>query len=103
MLYAPTISNKLISGVPSAIDGTLGNLDLIPIFFAKSITGLGPTLSINLALIVLIEFAKAFFKVLVLPYLSPEFFGHHDSTFPCLKGSIQYNASGSKSHGDSLN
>ena len=43
---------------------------------------LGPILSINLAVTVFIEFARAFFRVLVFPYLSPEFLGHHFSILP---------------------
>ena len=46
-------------------------------------------LSISLAVTVFIEFANAFFKVLVLPYLSPEFLGHHFSGLPNLFFSIQ--------------
>ena len=83
-----------MSGEPKAIDGTLGKYDFIPIFLAKLTTGWGPTLSINLALIVLTELAKAFFNVLIFPYLSPEFLGHQGSTLPCLNGSIQNKASG---------
>ena len=98
--YAATISYTLKSGVPSAIEGTGGIRCSIPIFFASLTIGLGPILSINLAVIVLTEFAKAFFKVLVLPYLSPEFFGHHCSTFPNLFFSIQNWLSGNVSQGE---
>src|SRR5210317_1259484 len=91
-----------MSGVPSAIEGTAGMFEVIPIFRAKLITGRGPTKSIIRALTVLTEFAKAFFKVRVCPYLSPEFFGHQASIFPCFIGSIQYKASGSESQGESL-
>ena len=65
MLYAPTISKRLISGVPSAIEGTAGSLDVIPIFRARLMTGTGPTRSIRRALTVLTELAKAFFNVRV--------------------------------------
>ena len=70
---------------------------------ANLTTVLGPILSINLAVTVFTEFARAFFKVLVLPYLSPEFFGHHCSTFPNLFFSIQNWLSGNESHGDNFN
>ena len=43
VLYAPTISYRLRSGVPRAIDGTSGKYELIPIFFIKATTGFGPT------------------------------------------------------------
>ncbi len=92
-----------MSGVPKAIEGTAGISEVIPIFRAKFITGRGPTKSIKRALTVFTEFAKAFFNVRVLPYLSPEFFGHQASIFPCFIGSIQYNASGSESQGESFN
>ena len=72
----------------------------IPMFFASLTTGLGPILSINLAVMVLIEFANAFFNVLVLPYLSPEFLGHHCSIFPNLFFSIQNWLSGNVSQGE---
>ena len=82
--YAPTISYTLKSGVPNAIAGTLGMLELTPKFRAKLATGLGPTLSISWALIVFFEFAKALLKVLIPPYLSLELVGHHGSGFPYL-------------------
>ena len=87
--YAATISYTLRSGVPRAMDGTGSILCSIPKSLANLTTVLGPILSINLAVTVFTEFAKAFFKVLVLPYLSPEFFGHHCPTFPNLFFSIQ--------------
>ena len=62
-----------------------------------------PILSINLAVTVLTEFANAFFKVLIWPYLLPEFLGHHASTLPCFRGSIQNKASGKISQGESRN
>ena len=73
-----------MSGVPKAMEGTFGIKELIPVFFTKSTTGRGPTISIILALIVFTELAKAFFNVRVRPYRSPEFFGHHGSIFPCF-------------------
>ena len=91
-----------MSGVPSAIEGTAGRYDEIPIFRARFITGRGPTKSINRALTVFTEFAKAFLSVLVFPYLFPEFFGHQASIFPCFIGSIQKRASGRESQGDSF-
>ena len=78
-----------MSGVPKAIEGTFGKREVTPVFLTRSITGLGPTISIILALTVLTEFAKAFFSVLILPYLSPEFLGHHGSIFPCFIASMQ--------------
>ena len=71
------------------MEGTFGNQEVTPVFLTKSMTGLGPTISIILALTVLTEFAKAFFSVLILPYLSPEFLGHQGSMFPCFIASIQ--------------
>ena len=47
--------------------------------------------------------ARAFFNVLVFPYLFPEFFGHQASIFPCFIGSIQKSASGRESQGDNFN
>ena len=92
-----------MSGVPRAIEGTAGRYDVTPILRAKLMTGLGPTKSINRALTVLTELAKAFFNVLVFPYLSPEFLGHHAFRLPCFRGSIQYKASGRESQGDNFN
>ena len=83
--------------------GTSGIYDSIPRFLAKSATGLGPTLSINCALMVFFEFANAFLRVLNPPYLSLELVGHHGSGFPNLFGSIQKIASGRESQGESFN
>src|SRR6056300_1722544 len=91
-----------MSGVPRAIEGTSGRWEVIPILRAKLITGTGPTKSMIRALMVLTELAKAFFKVRVRPYLSPEFLGHQASIFPCFIGSIQNKASGKESQGESL-
>ena len=71
------------------IDGTGKIFCSIPKSLARFATILGPILSINLAVTVFTEFARAFFKVLVFPYLSPEFFGHHFSIFPNLFFSTQ--------------
>ena len=92
-----------MSGVPKAMEGTRGKYEVIPIFLAKFTTGVGPTLSIKRAETVLTEFAKAFFKVRICPYLSPEFFGHHASTFPNFIGSMQNKASGKISQGERRN
>ena len=59
--------------------GTLGILDLTPKLRARFATGLGPTLSIRRALMVLTEFASAFLSVRFPIYRSPEFLGHHAS------------------------
>ena len=78
-LYAATISYTLKSAVPNAMEGTFGIFELIPKSAASLLTGPGPTLSINLALMVFTEFASAFFRVRIPVYLSPEFFGHQAS------------------------
>ena len=88
--------------MPKAIEGTTGIRCSIPKSLANLTTVSGPILSINLAVTVLTEFARAFFKVLVLPYLSPEFLGHHCSIFPNLYFSMQNWLSGKVSHGDNL-
>ena len=94
MPNAPTISYTFTSGVPKAIEGTSGISPVIPMFFAIKATGLGPTLSINCAVTVFTEPAKAFFKVMFFKvYLPSEFFGHHASGLPCLPASIQYSSS----------
>ena len=76
-----------MSGVPKAIEG-LWEIRSNPHFFGRLTTGAGPTLSIKRALTVFTELAKAFLRVRICPYLSPEFL----DTKPrhCQISSVQY-------------
>src|SRR5680860_125840 len=83
------------------MDGTSGISLVSPKFLTIDTTDLGPTRSINCAVTVLTELARASFSVYILPeYCPTAFFGHQGSGLPCLPASIQYWVSGSSSQGD---
>jgi len=82
--YAPVISMSDNSTEPRAIEGDLGILLSIPADLAKRTTFNGVTISINLADITLIDFAKADLRVISPPYFSPEFLGVQASGIPNL-------------------
>ena len=59
------------------MEGSSGSSLVMPNFFTKLMTGMGPTLSIKFTVIELTEFAKAAFNVISLPVNVPvEFRGH---------------------------
>ena len=61
--YAPVISSKVLSAVPSAIDGTNGILDLMPKSFAIAFTRDFPISSLIFIATVFVELAKAFVRL----------------------------------------
>ena len=61
------------------MDGWFTISDFTPNLWVKSITASGPTLSINFAEIVFMEFAKPLFKVTIPRYLLSEFLGSQSS------------------------
>ncbi len=85
------------------MDGTTGISASTPNFLTKSTTGCGPTLSISLAVMVFMEFAKALFKVREPPYCPSEFLGVQGSGFPNLPASMVIWVLGNSSQGDKCN